>query len=256
MNPRWPNILPSHVPVLCLPLLAVLNLASLPPAPAPAPPRVPEDEIQSMPLVPYHSFSPTHRPDGSPSPSDGAGDDSHDVCCICLVDFVEAEPLRELPCRHRFHAECVDAWLRQSRLCPMCKRQASARPLQDPNGLGSRSLATYLFGGAGGAAGGSGSRRLLLHQHSQRSHSGSSEGTTDGRNPTRSPFLSPFVLPMFTMPRETGRRRSRSSVFASSGGPTNQVRHPSEVELSTADELADAGLMTDAPDGGRRRRPS
>jgi hypothetical protein len=52
------------------------------------------------------------------------------TCPICLDDFVAADPstnepgntVRELPCHHIFHPECVDAFLRDnSSLCPMCK---------------------------------------------------------------------------------------------------------------------------------------
>ena len=62
------------------------------------------------------------------------------TCAICLDDFIpgttpSASPtsstttsgtiVRELPCRHIFHPECVDAFLRDnSSLCPMCKKTA------------------------------------------------------------------------------------------------------------------------------------
>ncbi|KAK4542785.1 hypothetical protein LTR36_006161 [Oleoguttula mirabilis] len=64
------------------------------------------------------------------------------TCAICLDDFVpagvpppegtqteaEAEAgtiVRELPCHHIFHPECVDTFLRDSNsLCPMCKKSA------------------------------------------------------------------------------------------------------------------------------------
>jgi hypothetical protein len=44
-------------------------------------------------------------------------------CSICLEDFVPGSSLvRELPCTHIFHAECIDTFLsRESCLCPLCK---------------------------------------------------------------------------------------------------------------------------------------
>lgn len=45
------------------------------------------------------------------------------TCAICLDDFIpNTTPVRELPCRHIFHPDCVDSFLlRNSSLCPMCK---------------------------------------------------------------------------------------------------------------------------------------
>ncbi|KAG8053193.1 hypothetical protein GUJ93_ZPchr0001g29666 [Zizania palustris] len=43
------------------------------------------------------------------------------VCCICLSEFSNNEDLRELPCNHVFHLECVDKWLKINALCPLCK---------------------------------------------------------------------------------------------------------------------------------------
>ncbi|KAK5057627.1 hypothetical protein LTR84_011627 [Exophiala bonariae] len=48
------------------------------------------------------------------------------TCPICLDDFVNGETtVRELPCNHIFHPECIDPFLRDnSSLCPMCKKSA------------------------------------------------------------------------------------------------------------------------------------
>eukprot|EP00262_Sarcandra_glabra_P000140 TRINITY_DN1022_c0_g2_i1.p1 TRINITY_DN1022_c0_g2~~TRINITY_DN1022_c0_g2_i1.p1 ORF type:complete len:433 (+),score=35.93 TRINITY_DN1022_c0_g2_i1:360-1658(+) len=43
------------------------------------------------------------------------------VCCICLAKYTENEELRELPCAHFFHMECVDKWLKINDTCPLCK---------------------------------------------------------------------------------------------------------------------------------------
>lgn len=49
---------------------------------------------------------------------------SQPTCPICLDDFeAGTTPIRELPCGHIFHPECIDAFLsNNSSLCPMCKR--------------------------------------------------------------------------------------------------------------------------------------
>mmetsp|Transcript_45260 Transcript_45260/g.105001 ORF Transcript_45260/g.105001 Transcript_45260/m.105001 type:complete len:317 (+) Transcript_45260:82-1032(+) len=33
------------------------------------------------------------------------------TCSICLSDFAEADVLGKLPCKHVFHADCLDSWL-------------------------------------------------------------------------------------------------------------------------------------------------
>ncbi|KAF3773221.1 E3 ubiquitin-protein ligase [Nymphaea thermarum] len=45
------------------------------------------------------------------------------VCCICLAKYVNNDELRELPCAHFFHVECVDKWLKINALCPLCKHE-------------------------------------------------------------------------------------------------------------------------------------
>ncbi|XP_074269190.1 receptor homology region, transmembrane domain- and RING domain-containing protein 2-like [Silene latifolia] len=47
------------------------------------------------------------------------------TCAICLEDYIVGDRLRLLPCRHKFHAICVDSWLTSWRtFCPVCKRDA------------------------------------------------------------------------------------------------------------------------------------
>lgn len=46
---------------------------------------------------------------------------SQSTCMICLGEFAIADECRRLPCRHVFHASCVDEWLRRCTDCPICK---------------------------------------------------------------------------------------------------------------------------------------
>ncbi|XP_009413624.1 E3 ubiquitin-protein ligase At1g12760-like isoform X2 [Musa acuminata AAA Group] len=45
------------------------------------------------------------------------------ACCICLAKYVDNDELRELPCSHFFHKECIDKWLKINALCPLCKSE-------------------------------------------------------------------------------------------------------------------------------------
>lgn len=50
------------------------------------------------------------------------------LCAVCLDDVRAGEMVRQLPaCRHLFHVDCVDAWLRAHRTCPLCRCQLSPR---------------------------------------------------------------------------------------------------------------------------------
>ena len=46
------------------------------------------------------------------------------MCSVCL----HGEGDYALPCGHRFHARCVELWLKRSRTCPCC-RASVARPV-------------------------------------------------------------------------------------------------------------------------------
>ncbi|XP_058001736.1 E3 ubiquitin-protein ligase At1g12760 isoform X3 [Hevea brasiliensis] len=50
-----------------------------------------------------------------------SGEDA--VCCICLAKYANNDELRELPCSHFFHRECVDKWLKINASCPLCKSE-------------------------------------------------------------------------------------------------------------------------------------
>uniref|UniRef100_A0A2P2JC86 Zinc finger family protein n=2 Tax=Rhizophora mucronata TaxID=61149 RepID=A0A2P2JC86_RHIMU len=45
------------------------------------------------------------------------------VCCICLAKYANNDDLRELPCSHFFHKDCVDKWLKINASCPLCKSE-------------------------------------------------------------------------------------------------------------------------------------
>lgn len=43
------------------------------------------------------------------------------TCPICINDMVEGDQARILPCKHFFHKNCVDEWLRVNASCPTCR---------------------------------------------------------------------------------------------------------------------------------------
>lgn len=46
------------------------------------------------------------------------------ACPICLEQWGPGDAVRTLPCLHRIHKGCVDTWLKQNAVCPICKFSA------------------------------------------------------------------------------------------------------------------------------------
>jgi E3 ubiquitin-protein ligase BIG BROTHER-like protein len=44
-------------------------------------------------------------------------------CSICRMPFEPADELRVLRCRHAEHKECIDQWLKQSKMCCVCNTE-------------------------------------------------------------------------------------------------------------------------------------
>jgi len=84
-------------------------------------------------IVFYHAFQPGPEEAAAPKPR-GASRELIDAipleefsaatcessCAVCLSDFESMDTLRRLPCNHSFHSGCVDKWLQQNKVCPLC----------------------------------------------------------------------------------------------------------------------------------------
>ncbi|CAL4976833.1 unnamed protein product [Urochloa decumbens] len=55
----------------------------------------------------------------------GSGNDG-DSCPVCLEDYAPGEHAREMPCRHKFHANCIVPWLEMHSSCPVCRFELPA----------------------------------------------------------------------------------------------------------------------------------
>ncbi|KAL6633370.1 hypothetical protein ACP70R_026041 [Stipagrostis hirtigluma subsp. patula] len=48
--------------------------------------------------------------------------DDMEQCHICLTEYDDGDQIRTLPCKHEFHLQCVDKWLKEvHRVCPLCR---------------------------------------------------------------------------------------------------------------------------------------
>ncbi|KAI3410461.1 hypothetical protein GPALN_004563 [Globodera pallida] len=54
--------------------------------------------------------------------SDGSNNVVTSECPICLESMLASENVKELlPCKHRFHCDCVNLWLKGNTTCPICR---------------------------------------------------------------------------------------------------------------------------------------
>ncbi|KAI8471091.1 MAG: hypothetical protein J3K34DRAFT_418495, partial [Monoraphidium minutum] len=45
------------------------------------------------------------------------------ACSVCLEEFGEGQQLCTLQCLHKFHAGCIQTWLKQKATCPVCQQK-------------------------------------------------------------------------------------------------------------------------------------
>ncbi|XP_011019728.1 PREDICTED: E3 ubiquitin-protein ligase At1g63170 [Populus euphratica] len=106
------------------------------------------ESIDALPTYKFKLIKNRNGEDSSAGASDGgvvaagtekerviSGEDA--VCCICLAKFANNDELRELPCSHFFHKECVDKWLKINASCPLCKSEVGESLLGSLSGLSS-----------------------------------------------------------------------------------------------------------------------
>ncbi|GMI84520.1 BCA2 zinc finger ATL 6 [Hibiscus trionum] len=49
--------------------------------------------------------------------------DDNVQCCVCLEDIEIGSQAKEMPCKHKFHGECIIPWLELHSSCPVCRFQ-------------------------------------------------------------------------------------------------------------------------------------
>ncbi|KAJ1829828.1 hypothetical protein LPJ73_008412 [Coemansia sp. RSA 2703] len=47
----------------------------------------------------------------------------HKECGICMEEYNVEETVLELPCKHFYHKECIDHWLKMNGTCPICRKR-------------------------------------------------------------------------------------------------------------------------------------
>ncbi|KAE8781386.1 RING-H2 finger protein ATL1C [Hordeum vulgare] len=83
-----------------------MRTAAVAPAPAPAP------EVE----LGYFPYS-----------GEGRRASERLVCAICLEELQRGQACSEVPaCRHVFHRDCINVWMKSKTTCPLCRRNIVA----------------------------------------------------------------------------------------------------------------------------------
>ena len=59
---------------------------------------------------------------------------SDENCVVCLEEFMIGEELKELPCNHMYHKDCILTWLGHRNTCPLCKGELARDTQEAPQG--------------------------------------------------------------------------------------------------------------------------
>jgi hypothetical protein len=56
----------------------------------------------------------------------------NEECIICFAEYEMHDKLIKFPmCEHKYHAECLDVWLKKENSCPMCRRKVRSALLYE-----------------------------------------------------------------------------------------------------------------------------
>lgn len=83
------------------------------------------------------------------------------TCPVCLDELAAGGVAREMPCKHRFHDQCIVPWLEMHSSCPVCRHQLPTEEPAEPTGAGD-----VPGGNARGARGSDGGRSGRRHWYS------------------------------------------------------------------------------------------
>lgn len=144
-------------------------------------------------------------------------------CSICMDPVELGSQVTLLPCKHWFHGDCIEIWLKQHNTCPHCRRpidqgENAAATSNNPAGPNSPQSPLRQFSASGHGSDGDAASPEFAHSHPFDSHSSfnmdshqtSSDHTTSANTEERQ--------------EQSGREESENQQQASGGGVTGWLR--------------------------------
>ncbi|KAL2559257.1 RING/U-box superfamily protein [Forsythia ovata] len=64
------------------------------------------------------------------------GNENNEECVICLEEWKAGQMATEMPCKHRFHGNCIKKWLETHGSCPVCRYKM---PVDEDDDVNSKS---------------------------------------------------------------------------------------------------------------------
>jgi E3 ubiquitin-protein ligase RNF115/126 len=120
-------------------------------------------------------------------------------CSVCLDDFEIGAEAKQMPCKHKFHSDCILPWLELHSSCPVCRFQLPADETKRDSEDGSRNISNP----------------------SESGHVSGEEGDGDGRNGNARRFSIPWPFSLFSSSgSHSGGGNSSSTPSSSSGNAT------------------------------------
>lgn len=132
-------------------------------------------------------------------------------CSVCLDDFEIGTEAKEMPCKHKFHSQCILPWLELHSSCPVCRYQLPADEFK-PESERSRNSSNH--------------QREHEHHSSDHgthgTHASSEEGDGEGRNERGSRFSIPWPFNgLFSS--SSSHSGGNNSTSTSQSGSTSQM---------------------------------
>lgn len=62
-------------------------------------------------------------------------------CSICFKLIIK--DTKELECKHKFHTNCINNWLKQNKTCPICRKDVEYKNIEENNEIISYGYGTY-----------------------------------------------------------------------------------------------------------------